>query len=69
MLEWESKKRKRRREVFLDRMEELIPWEKLLEQIKPCSGGAGMEALLYEAESVRRFTGSNRGGRRTRPRS
>ena len=34
-LEYESKKRKTRREKFLDRMEVLIPWEKLLEKIRP----------------------------------
>ncbi|KKZ13774.1 MAG: hypothetical protein TQ37_03585 [Candidatus Synechococcus spongiarum 15L] len=29
-VEWESKKRKTRKELFPDRMEVLIPWEKLL---------------------------------------
>ena len=83
-LEWENKKHKTRREKLLERMEVLIPWEKILEQIRPYYGGAGkgrvpyplesivrvhfvqafyglsdpaMEDLLYEAESVRRFTG------------
>ena len=34
-LEWENKKHKTRREKFLERMEVLIPWEKILEQIRP----------------------------------
>ena len=83
-LEYESKKRKTGRELFLERMEVLIRWEKLLEAIKPYYGQAGkgrvpyplesilrvhcvqlfynlsdaaMEDMLYEVESVRRFTG------------
>ena len=34
-LEYESKKKKTRRERFLERMEALIPWSRLLEEIKP----------------------------------
>ena len=34
-LEYESKKHKTRREVFLERMEVLVPWERLLEEIRP----------------------------------
>ena len=34
-LEYENKKRKTRRERFLERMEVLIPWAMLLEEIKP----------------------------------
>ena len=34
-LEYESKKKKTRRERFLERMEALIPWSTLLEEIKP----------------------------------
>ncbi len=83
-LEYESKKRKTRRERFLERMEMLIPWERLLEQIRPYYPKAGRgrapyelesmlrvhcvqlfynlsdratEDMLYEIESVRRFTG------------
>ncbi|MCY4173312.1 MAG: IS5 family transposase [Cyanobacteria bacterium MAG CAR3_bin_5] len=83
-LEYESKKGKTRRERFLERMEVLAPWEKLLEQIRPYYPTAGkgrvpyplegmlrvhcvqlfynvsdpaMEDMLYEIESVRRFTG------------
>ena len=83
-LEFENKKRKTRREKFLERMDELIPWGLLEERIRPyypkAGGGRrpyplsvmlrvhcvqlfynlsdpGMEDLLYEAESVRRFVG------------
>ena len=83
-LEYENKKRKTRREKFLERMEGLIPWERLEGLIRPYYPKAGrgrrpyelsamlrihcvqlfynlsdpgMEDLLYEAESVRRFVG------------
>ena len=83
-LEYESKKRKTRREIFLERMDGLIPWEGLENRIRPYYPKAGrgrrpyglsamlrihcvqlfynlsdpgMEDLLYEAESVRRFVG------------
>ncbi len=83
-LEYESKKRKTRRERFLERMDGLIPWERLEGLIQPYYPKAGrgrrpyelsamlrihcvqlfynlsdpgMEDLLYEAESVRRFVG------------
>ena len=83
-LEYRHKKRRIRREVFLERMECLIPWETLEERIRPHYFKAergrrpyslsvmlrvhvvqlcynlsdpGMEDLLYEAESVRRFVG------------
>ena len=83
-LEYEGKKRKTRREKFLERMEGLIPWEDLEERIRPFYPKAGrgrrpyelstmlrihcvqlfynlsdpgMEDMLYEVESVRRFAG------------
>ena len=83
-LEYEGKKRKTRREMFLDRMDGLIPWQNLQARIWPFYPMAGrgrrpyplevmlrvhcvqlfynlsdpgMEDLLYEAESVRRFVG------------
>ena len=79
-----SKKRKTRREIFLKRMDGLIPWSLLEKRIRPYYPKAGrgrrpyelsamlrihcvqlfynlsdpgMEDLLYEAESVRRFVG------------
>ena len=83
-MEYQGKKRKTRRELFLQRMDGLIPWQQLEESIrgfypKPGNGrrpyplpvilrvhcvqlfynlsDPGMEDLLYEAESVRRFVG------------
>ena len=83
-LEYEGKKRKTRREKFLERMDGLIPWEELEERIQPFYPKAGrgrrpyelstmlrihcvqlfynlsdpgMEDMLYEVESVRRFVG------------
>ena len=83
-LEYEGKKRKTRREKFLERMDGLIPWEELEERIRPFYPKAGrgrrpyelstmlrihcvqlfynlsdpgMEDMLYEVESVRRFVG------------
>ena len=34
-LEYQDKKRKTRREIFLERMDSLIPWQKLEERIRP----------------------------------
>ena len=83
-LEYQHKKRQTCREVFLKRIDSLIPWERLEERIRPhyfkaergrrpyplsamlrihivqlCYNVSdpGMEDLLYEAESVRRFAG------------
>ena len=83
-LDYAYKKRKTRREAFLERMDGLIPWEQLEERIRPHYPAAGrgrrpyplatmlrvhcvqlfynlsdpgMEDLLYEVESVRRFVG------------
>ena len=85
-LEYQGKKRKTRRELFLERMDGLIPWQKLEGHIRPVYAkrgkgrrpyplpvmlrihcvqlfynlsDPGMEDLLYEAESVRRFVGLN----------
>ena len=83
-LEHDSKKRRTRRELFLEKMDGLVPWgalEALIEPFCPKPGRGrrpyplrtmlrvhcvqlwyevsdpGMEDLLYEAESVRRFVG------------
>ena len=96
-LEYEGKKRKTRREIFLERMDSLIPWDQLEERICPFYPKAGrgrrpyemsamlrihcvqlfyslsdpgMEDMLYEVESVRRFVGLRLSARcRTRRRS
>ena len=78
------KKRRTRRELFLEKMDKLVPWERLERRIEPFYAKAGrgrrpyplsvmlrvhcvqlfynlsdpgMEDLLYEVESVRRFVG------------
>ena len=83
-LEHDLKKRRTRREVFLEKMHGLIPWERLEARVEPFYPKAGrgrrpyplgvmlrvhcvqlfynlsdpgMEDLLYEVESVRRFVG------------
>ena len=83
-LEHDAKKRRTRREKFLEKMDGLIPWsrlESLIEPFYPKAGRGrrpyplssmlrvhcvqlfynlsdpGMEDLLYEVESVRRFAG------------
>ena len=83
-LEYQGKKRKTRRELFLQRIDGLIPWQMLEQRIRPVYAkpgkgrrpyplpvmlrihcvqlfynlsDPGMEDLLYEAESVRRFVG------------
>jgi transposase, IS5 family len=81
---WETKRKKTRREVFLEEMEQVVPWSELLKLIEPYypkgedgrppqglermlrihlmqlwfnQSDPGMEDLLYESESVRRFAG------------
>ena len=83
-LEHDSKRRRTRREIFLEKMDRLVPWERLEKRIEPFHPKAGrgrrphplrtmlrvhcvqlfynlsdpgMEDLLYEVESVRRFAG------------
>ncbi len=40
-LEYQGKKRKTRRELFLERMAGLIPWQRLEDRIRPCYPKAG----------------------------
>ena len=83
-LEHDSKRRRTRREIFLEKMDRLVPWERLEKRIEPFYAKAGrgrrpyplrtmlrvhcvqlfydlsdpgMEDMLYEVESVRRFAG------------
>ncbi len=53
-LKYERKKRKTRRERFLEKMEVLVPWERLLEQIRPYYPKAGKGRVPYELESMLR---------------
>ena len=81
-LDHDSKRRRNRREIFLEKMDRLVPWKSLEKRVEPfyrrraavagrircgrCCGctacscstsksDPGMEDLLYEVESVRRF--------------
>ena len=81
---WETKRKKTRREVFLEEMEQVVPWAELVKRIEPHypkgedgrppkglermlrihfmqlwfnQSDPGMEDLIYESESVRRFAG------------
>ena len=46
-LEYHGKKRKTRREVFLERMDGLIPWQLLEDRIRPCYPKAGKGRQPY----------------------
>ena len=46
-LEYPGRKRKTRRELFLERMDGLIPWERLEERIRPCYPQAGRGRRPY----------------------
>ena len=54
-LEYEGKKRKTRREKFLERMECLIPWEELEERIRPFYPKAGRGRRPYELSTMLRI--------------
>ena len=47
-LEYDGKKRKTRREIFLERMDGLIPWEQLEERIRPFYPKAGRGRRPYD---------------------
>ena len=53
-LEYENKKKKTRRERFLERMEALIHWSKLLEEIKPYYPCCDKDRVSYPLESMLR---------------
>ena len=54
-LEYDSKKRKTRREIFLERMDALIPWEQLEERIRPFYPKAGRGRRSYELSAMLRI--------------
>ena len=56
-LEYESRKRRTRREKFLGRIEVLIRWEKLLEKIRPYDHSAGEQNSSKSAKTLRRPMG------------
>ena len=53
-LEYEGKKRKTRREMFLERMDGLIPWEDLEDRIRPFYPKAGRGRRPYELSAMLR---------------
>ena len=53
-LEYEIRKGKTGRELFLERMDRLIPWERLVEQIRPYYPKAGKGRVAYPLESILR---------------
>ena len=46
-LEYDSKKRRTRREIFLEKMEGLIPWQQLEDRIEPFYAKAGRGRRPY----------------------
>ena len=53
-LEFQHKKRKTRREVFLERMDGLIPWQRLEERIRPYYPQAGRGRRPYDLSVILR---------------
>ena len=54
-LEYESKKRETRREIFLERMDSLIPWEQLEERIRQFYPKEGRGRRPYELSAMLRI--------------
>ena len=46
-LEYQGKKHKTRRELFLERMDGLIPWQLLEDRVRPCYPKAGIGRQPY----------------------
>ena len=63
--EYAGKRRKTRREIFLEEMELVVPWKALLKLIEPHYPLAGsdpaMEEALYQIASMRSFAGLSLG--------
>ena len=53
-LEYERKKHRTRREIFLERMDALIPWELLEERVRPFYPKAGEGRRPYPLEVMLR---------------
>ena len=53
-LEYQGKKRKTRRELFLERMDGLIPWQSLEERIRPHYPKAGRGRRPYPLAAMLR---------------
>ena len=57
--DYESKKRKTRREKFLERMDGLIPWERLEGRIRPFYPTAGRGRHPYTLSGCYGYTACN----------
>ena len=53
--EFSSKRRQTRKEIFLSRMDSLLPWPQLLDVIEPYYPKAGNGRRPYPLESMLRF--------------
>ena len=53
-LEFQGMKRKTRRELFLERMDGLIPWQRLEERIRPVYPKAGKGRWPYPQQTSER---------------
>ena len=53
--EFTSKRRKTRKELFLGRMDELIPWQQLEDQIEPSYPKAGNDRRPYPLSTMLRI--------------
>jgi len=66
--EYAGKRKKTRREVFLEEMELVVPWKALLGLIEPHYPMAGRGRRPYPLESMLRVPKANATPRCTRPR-
>ena len=58
-LVYDAKKRQTRREIFLERMDGLIPWQKLEERIRPFYAKPGQGHRPYPLPVMLGFTASS----------
>jgi IS5 family transposase len=52
--EYAGKRKKTRREIFLEEMEQVVPWKSLLSLIEPCYPVAGRGRHPYPLETMLR---------------
>ncbi len=60
--EFSTKRRQTRKEIFLSRMEQILPWQNMVEVIEPFYPKAGNGRRPYPLETIcfTRMTGSGR---------
>ena len=63
--EYDKKKKRTRREVFLEKMEQVVPWSRLLEVIEPFYPKSGKRGRPYHCwtKYIRSIRSRPRGGR------